>query len=75
MADFRQLALEFVLADDEAKQTALAGQAAQGLSPARASQVCLTDTDFLFRDKQWFSSFKPSCKVGGGCTAVDAWQW
>jgi hypothetical protein len=32
MADFRQLALEFVLADDEAKLTSLARQAASGLS-------------------------------------------
>lgn len=30
MADFRQLALEFVLADDEAKQTTLAKKAASG---------------------------------------------
>jgi DNA repair/transcription protein MET18/MMS19 len=30
MADFRQLALEFVLADYEAKQTSLAQQAASG---------------------------------------------
>lgn len=30
MADFRQLALEFVLADEEAKQTSLAKQAAKG---------------------------------------------
>ena len=30
MADFRQLALEFVLAEDEAKQSALAQQAASG---------------------------------------------
>lgn len=32
MADFRQLALEFVLADDEAKQKGFAKQAAQGKS-------------------------------------------
>lgn len=30
MADFRQLALEFVLADDEAKQTTLAKKVASG---------------------------------------------
>lgn len=30
MADFRQLAVEFVLAEDEVKQNALAKQAAQG---------------------------------------------
>jgi hypothetical protein len=30
MADFRQLALEYVLADDEAKLTSLAKQAASG---------------------------------------------
>lgn len=32
MADFRQLALEFVLADDEAQQNGFAKQAAQGKS-------------------------------------------
>lgn len=32
MADFRQLALEFVLADDEAKLTSIAQQAASGAS-------------------------------------------
>ena len=32
MADFRQLALEFVLADDEAKLTSLAQQAASGIT-------------------------------------------
>ena len=30
MADFRQLALEYVLADDEAKLTSIAQQAARG---------------------------------------------
>lgn len=33
MADFRQLALEFVLADDEGKQNSLAKQAASGARP------------------------------------------
>lgn len=32
MADFRQLALEFVLSDDEAKLTSLSKQAASGKS-------------------------------------------
>ncbi|OAA71322.1 Armadillo-type fold protein [Cordyceps fumosorosea ARSEF 2679] len=38
MADFRQLALEFVLADDEAKQSSFAKQAAQGKTPNRRSR-------------------------------------
>ncbi|KAI6779714.1 MMS19 nucleotide excision repair protein-like protein [Emericellopsis cladophorae] len=37
MADFRQLALEFVLADDEANQTSLAQQAASELQSAPAN--------------------------------------
>lgn len=32
MADFRQLALEYVLGDDEAKLTSIAKQAAKGMS-------------------------------------------
>ena len=32
MADFRQLALEFVLADDEGQQTRIAEKAAKGKS-------------------------------------------
>jgi hypothetical protein len=51
MADFRQLALEFVLADDEAKLTSLARQAASGLStntrlpghPSHAPATVLTE--------------------------------
>ena len=31
MADFRQLALEYVLGDDEAKLTSIAKQAAKGM--------------------------------------------
>lgn len=33
MADFRQLALEYVLADEEAKLTSIAQQAARGKGP------------------------------------------
>jgi hypothetical protein len=33
MADFRQLALEFVLADDEVKQNTIAKKAASGKPP------------------------------------------
>lgn len=41
MADFRQLALEFVLADDDKKQHDLARQAAQGKSSTPSPPVLM----------------------------------
>lgn len=66
MADFRQLALEFVLADEQAKLTSLAQKAATGLSLAHDSaaqpltlpeiQGALSNTNPVAR---WVESVQP----------------
>lgn len=71
MADFRQLALEFVLADEEAKQTSLAKQAATGrvFRPLGEPHI-----DCVTRDRECAGKLQPpSCgALGRGCATVDA---
>lgn len=76
MADFRQLALDFVLEDDEAKLTGLAQRAAKGMS-CWAVNLRVTGNRklanifscFRTREHSWIQS---CCSVGGGCAAMDA---
>lgn len=72
MADFKQLALEFVLTDDQASQTRIAGQAAE--------RTCIRnyphdDTLSHSHSAQVFAEQQPTCcEVGGVHPAVDAGQ-
>lgn len=69
MADFRQLALEFVLADDEAKLTSIAQQAASGASLGNIRESILLTGG---RDPKWTGQLEPGGTMGRGGTALDA---
>lgn len=63
MADFRQLALEFVLADDEGQQTRIAQKAAKGKSP-ETSYLGRKAVSDLYRNRNCSCKYK-SCRSMG----------
>lgn len=70
MADFRQLALEFVLAEEQAKLTSLAKSAAYGLLRFHKS---LSDRILTFiRDPIRSDKQQPRGSLGRVCSTMDA---
>lgn len=73
MADFRQLALEFVLADDEGQQTTIAKKTANGMSRS-THEILLEKRPDLFRDSNCSGQLESSRSVGGVSATMDAWK-
>lgn len=72
MADFKQLALEFVLTDDQASQTRIAGQAAERTCTQSYPQNGTLANSY---SAQVFSKqYSTRCEVGGIHPAMDAGQ-